>query len=108
MELMPNSDSAFELHEYLEYSIKEKNQEFGLTKLLNASPTLTKRYKKDRNRTIKRLEKVLDEMIEAKTLITTWKKVDGKNEIKYILTNIYKEGKGKLKLVDKISTKNKQ
>lgn len=88
---MPNSDSAFELHGYLEYSLKTKNHEFGLTKLLNASPTLRKRYQKEKNKTIQRLENVLDGMVKAKTLITAWKKVDGKNEIKYIFNNLYSE-----------------
>lgn len=93
IELMPNSDSAFELHEYLEYSIKETNHEFGLTKLLRASPTLEKRYTKDKNGTIQRLEKVLDGMVKTKTLISTWQKERGRNEMKYILTNIYKKEK---------------
>jgi hypothetical protein len=97
MELMPNSDSAFELHEYLEYSLKADNQPFGLTKLLNASPTLAKRYKKDKNGTIERLEKVLDGMIEARTLIKAWRKVEGKNETNYILTNLYTKEKNSKK-----------
>lgn len=93
MELMPNSNPAFELHEYFEYSIKAINHEFGLTKLLRASPTLEKRYTKDKSGTIQRLEKVLDGMVKTKTLISTWQKERGRNEMKYILTNIYKKEK---------------
>lgn len=108
MELMPNSDAAFELHEYLEYSLKATKQEFGLTKLLNGSQTLAKRYKKDKNGTIKNLEKILGKMIEAKTLISSWQKIAGKNEIKYVFTNIYREEKDRKIEYSKNSINNKK
>lgn len=88
IELMPNNDVAFDMHGYLEYSLKLNIQEFGITKIINTNDSLLKRYHKDKRGTSTRIEKVLDKMIQAKTLISEWKKVEGKNEIKYILTNI--------------------
>lgn len=88
IELMPNSDIAFDIHGYLEYSLKLNVQEFGITKIINASDSLLKRYQKDKKGTDYRIEKVLDNMIKAKTLISKWKKLIGKNETKYSLTNI--------------------
>lgn len=88
IELMPNSDIAFDIHGYLEYSLKLNIQEFGITKIINTSDSLLKRYQKDKKGTEYRIEKVLDNMIKAKTLISKWKKLVGKNETKYSLTNI--------------------
>lgn len=98
LELMPNSDAAFNLHGYFEYSIKSKEQEFGLTKLLNHSGIIASYNNKQPTRTIKCIEKVLDNMVKANTLISGWQKTQGKNEIKYILTNIrYEDNIVKLK-----------
>jgi len=101
IELMPNSDIAFELHGYLEYSLRVNVQEFGITKMINASDSLSKRYKKDKNEQKTRIERVLENMVKAKTLISCWKKEIGKNEIKYILTNIRQTENNNKKILTK-------
>lgn len=88
IELMPNSDIAFDIHGYLEYSLRGNVQPFGITKIINVSDSLLKRYKKEKKRTEYRIEEVLDNMVKAKTLISKWQKVIGKNETQYLLTNI--------------------
>lgn len=88
LELMPNSNAAFDIHGYLEYSVRLNVQEFGITKIAGSNDGLLKRYQKHKKETEKLIEEVLDNMVKVKTIISKWQKVIGKNEIKYLLTNI--------------------
>jgi len=88
LELMPNSNAAFDIHGYLEYSVRLNVQEFGITKIAGANDGLSKRYQKHKKETENLIEEVLDNMVKVKTIISKWQKVIGKNETKYLLTNI--------------------
>ena len=88
LELMPNSNAAFDIHGYLEYSVRLNVQEFGITKIAGSNDGLLKRYQKHKKETEKLIEEVLDNMVKVKTIISKWQKVIGKNETKYLLTNI--------------------
>lgn len=88
LELMPNSNAAFDIHGYLEYSVRLNVQEFGITKIAGANDGLPKRYQKHKKETENLIEEVLDNMVKVKTIISKWQKVIGKNETKYLLTNI--------------------
>ena len=88
LELMPNSNAAFDIHGYLEYSVRLNVQEFGITKIAGANDGLLKRYQKHKKETENLIEEVLDNMVKVKTIISKWQKVIGKNETKYLLTNI--------------------
>jgi hypothetical protein len=88
LELMPNSNAAFDIHGYLEYSVRLNVQEFGITKIAGSNDGLLKRYQKHKKETEKLIEEVLDNMVKVKTIISKWQKVIGKNETKYFLTNI--------------------
>lgn len=76
------------LAKHLLSSLRGNVQPFGITKIINVSDSLLKRYKKEKKRTEYRIEEVLDNMVKAKTLISKWQKVIGKNETQYLLTNI--------------------
>jgi hypothetical protein len=88
LELMPNSKNAFDIHGYLEYSVRLNIQEFGITKIAAVNDGLAKRYQKHKKETERLIEEVLDNMVKAKTIISKWQKAVGRNETKYKLTNI--------------------
>lgn len=88
LELMPNSNAAFDIHGYLEYSVRLNVQEFGITKIVGVNDGLSNRYQKHKKETELLIEEVLDNMVKVKTIISKWQKIIGKNETKYSLTNI--------------------
>lgn len=49
---------------------------------------MLKRYQKHKKEIENLIEQVLDNMVKVKTIISKWQKVVGKNEKKYLLTNI--------------------
>ena len=107
LELMPNSKNAFDIHGYLEYSLRLNIQEFGITKIAAVNDGLAKRYQKHKKETERLIEEVLDNMVKAKTIISKWQKAVGRNETKYKLTNIRQKENNNRKITKSKKRRNK-
>lgn len=107
LELMPNSKNAFDIHGYLEYSVRLNIQEFGITKIAAVNDGLAKRYQKHKKETERLIEEVLDNMVKAKTIISKWQKAVGRNETKYKLTNIRQKENNNRKITKSKKRRNK-
>lgn len=103
MTKMPQSDTAYWLHQYLEHSIKKDEHAFNFSLLIEHAG-LAERYQVAKNRTVDLLHKILDTMISEHTLIYKWELVPSKSdeEGKFILYNL----RSKDKIVDINSHKN--
>lgn len=89
MDATNNSEKAYWLHHYLEYSLKSCTQTFNFSVILEKAG-LAVRYKKEKKNTKQQLFDFLNKMVSEKTLIDGWDLIpsDSDEEGKFKLSNL--------------------